>query len=311
MNIFHSLDHFETTKDTVTTTGTFDGVHIGHQTILNQVKSLALKHNLASTLLSFFPHPRMVLQENANIKLLNTIEEKQQLLNDFGLDNFVVIPFTKEFSRMSSTEYIREVLTNGLKTKKLVIGYDHQFGRNREGSFEHLKECEHLYGFEVEEISAKDIDSVTVSSTKIRKALNNGDIETANRYLGYPYMLTGTVVEGKRLGITINYPTANLYIEEDYKLIPKTGSYVVSSTINENMIYGMMNIGYNPTVNGSEKTIEVHFFNFKEDLYGKKIQVRLLKRLRDEQKFSSIKTLKKQLDKDKLNSEEYIASLSE
>ena len=265
---------------------------------------------MASVLLSFFPHPRMVLQKDADIKLLNTIEEKQQLLARFGLDNFVVLPFTKEFSRISSTEFIREIISNGLNTKKLVIGYDHQFGRNREGSFEHLKECEHLYGFEVEEIKAQNIDQVTVSSTKIRKALANGDIKTATSYLGYDYMLTGTVVMGKKLGATINYPTANLHIPQDYKLIPKNGSYVVSSYINNNLVYGMMNIGFNPTVNGSKKTIEIHFFDFDENLYGKNIQVNLLERLREEQKFNSIRDLKKQLDKDKAQSLAIIQNLN-
>ncbi|NQY06337.1 MAG: riboflavin biosynthesis protein RibF, partial [Flavobacteriaceae bacterium] len=257
----------------------------------------------------FFPHPRMVLQKDTDIKLINTLEEKQQLLEKFDLDNFIVIPFTKDFSRLTSTEFIREILINGLNTKKLVIGYDHHFGRNREGNFEHLKECESLYDFEVEEIHAQDINDVTVSSTKIRKALKNGDILTANKYLGYHFMLTGMVVEGKKLGHTINYPTANIHIEEEYKIIPCNGSYVVNSAINDQLVYGMMNVGYNPTVNGKNKTIEVHFFDFNQNIYNQKIQINLLKRLREEQKFDSIEALKKQLEKDKKSSLDYIKEL--
>jgi riboflavin kinase/FMN adenylyltransferase len=299
LKVYQSLEEFKQTNETAVTLGTFDGVHIGHQKILKQVANSAKKDHLDAVLLSFFPHPRMVLQKDDSIKMLNTLEEKKQLLELFNLNTFVVIPFTKEFSRLNATTFIREILVNALGAKKLIIGYDHHFGRNREGTFEQLKECETLYDFEVEEIIAQDIDDVTVSSTKIRKALLNGDIKTANRFLGYNYMLTGVVEVGKKLGATINYPTANLTIPESYKLIPKTGAYIVQATIGNTLVFGMMNIGFNPTVNGTQKTIEIHFFNFDKNLYDQKIQVQLLERLRDERKFNSIKDLKKQLDKDK------------
>ena len=309
MNTTHSIETYNKTVHTAVTLGTFDGVHIGHQKILKQVNQTAKRCNLESVLLSFFPHPRMVLQKEQSIKLLNTLEEKESLLKKFQLDNFIVIPFTKEFSRLTSTEFIREILINTLKTKKLIIGYDHHFGRNREGSFEHLKECELLYGFEVEEISAQDIDQVTVSSTKIRKALEKGNIEKANSFLGYQYMLTGVVQKGKQLGKTLGFPTANLHIAEDYKLIPKNGAYIVNALLNNKTVYGMMNIGINPTFNGTSQSIEVHFFDVDLDLYNQKIQVNLLKRLRDEVKFESIEALKNQLIKDKKAALDFITHL--
>lgn len=310
MNTTHSIETYNKDIGTAVTLGTFDGVHIGHQKILNQLNQTAKKNNLESVLLSFFPHPRMVLQKEQSIKLLNTLEEKEQLLNTFKLDNFIVIPFTKEFSRLTSTEFIREILINKLNTKKLVIGYDHHFGRNREGSFEHLKECEGLYGFQVEEIPAQDIEDVTVSSTKIRKALEEGQIMLANTYLGYHYMLTGIVRKGKQLGTTLNFPTANLHIDEDYKLIPKNGAYIVKATIQNTLVYGMMNIGFNPTVDGTTQSIEIHFFDFKQDLYNQKIQVQLLKRLRNEVKFDTLNALKDQLANDKNIATTYIKSLT-
>lgn len=291
------------------TIGTFDGVHIGHRKILEKVINHAKNSDLKSAVLTFFPHPRMILQKDADIKLLNTIEEKKVILEKMGLDILVIHPFTKEFSRLSATEFVRDLLVNKLKAKRIIIGYDHRFGRNRNANITDLIAFGNTLDFSVEEIPAQEIDEVSVSSTKIRKALEQGDIETANSYLGYPYMLTGTIKRGKGLGRKIQFPTANLVIEEPYKLIPKTGSYIVKSHLNGQDVFGMMNIGYNPTVNGTSKTIEVHFFDFEENLYDKKIQIDLLSRLRDEEKFDSLEDLKIQLAKDREKSLHFISNL--
>lgn len=289
------------------TIGTFDGVHIGHRKILEKVINHAKNSNLKSAVLTFFPHPRMVLQKDANIKLLNTIDEKKAILEEMGLDILIIHPFTKEFSRLTATEFVRDLLVNKLKSKKIIIGYDHRFGRNRNANISDLIAFGNALNFEVDEIPAQEIDEVSVSSTKIRKALESGDIETANTFLGYDYMLTGIVQKGKGLGRQLDFPTANIKIEEDYKLIPMNGSYVVKSYLQGNIVYGMMNIGYNPTVNGTSKTIEVHFFDFKKDLYNQKIQVDVLSRLRDEIKFESLEALKDQLAIDKKKSLEFIS----
>ena len=298
MKIKTTLDAYPK-KDSVVTIGTFDGVHIGHQKIIKQLVEIANKDNLQAVVLTFFPHPRMVLQKDTGINLINTIDEKSQLLENFGIDHLVIHKFTKEFSRLGAMEFVRDTLVKKLHVKHIIIGYDHRFGRNRTANIDNLREYGEVYNFKITEISAQEIDEVAVSSTKIRKALNNGDIEVANAFLGYNFMLTGTVVEGKNLGKQIDFPTANLNIEESYKLIPKNGSYVVKSIVEDKTIYGMMNIGTNPTVNGESQSIEVHFFNFNKNIYNKKIQVELIKRLRDEQKFDSIDTLKVQLHKDK------------
>ena len=289
------------------TIGTFDGVHLGHRKILERLTNNAKKTGLKSTVLTFFPHPRMVLQKDVDIKLLNTLEEKTQILETLGLDYLIVHPFTKEFSRLTAADFVQDVLVDGLKAKKVIIGYDHRFGRNRNANIQDLMDFGKTLDFEVEEIPAQEVDDVSVSSTKIRKALLEGDITTANNYLNYPYMLTGTIKKGKGMGRDFGFPTANLHIAETYKLIPKTGAYVVSSTISGKVYFGMMNIGFNPTVDGTEKSIEVNFFDFEGDLYGQKIQVSLLHRIRDEQKFSSIEELKEQLKKDKDYSLELIA----
>ena len=290
------------------TIGTFDGVHIGHRKILDKIINHAKESTLHSAVLTFFPHPRMVLQKDADIKLLNTIDEKMMILKNLGLDILIIHPFTKEFSRLRATEFVRDILVNTLHTKKVIIGYDHRFGRNRTANIHDLIAFGGTHDFTVEEIPAQEIEDVSVSSTKIRKALEEGDIETANSYLGYHYMLTGTIVRGKGLGKQLGYPTANLSIAEQYKLIPKTGSYIVKSTIGETLVYGMMNIGYNPTVDGTEKSIEVNFFDFESDLYDQKIQIDILARLRDEYKFDSVDALKAQLAKDKEKSLAYISN---
>lgn len=301
-----SLSKYDEQHPTAITIGTFDGVHIGHRKILERLIKNAATLNLKSTVLTFFPHPRMVLQKDADIKLLNTIEEKTKILEELGLDQLIIHPFTKEFSRLTATEFVRDILVNDLKTKKIIIGYDHRFGRNRNANITDLKAFGSTLDFEVEEIPAQEIEEVSVSSTKIRKALEDGDIKTANSYLGYEYMLTGTVKRGKGLGRTIQFPTANLQIEETYKLVPKKGSYVVKSIIGGQTVYGMMNIGYNPTVSGKEKSTEIHFFDFNQDLYEQQIQIRVLHRIRDEHKFDSVEALKRQLKKDQETSLDFI-----
>lgn len=292
----------------VLTIGTFDGVHIGHQKIIKRLVEVSKIKNLTPSLLTFFPHPRMVLQKDADIKLINTIDEKKDILKQFGISNIVIKEFTKEFSRLTAENFVKNILIKDLQAKHIIIGYDHHFGRNRNANIDDLKQFGKDFDFEVEEISKQDINDVAVSSTKIRAALQEGNIKTANTYLGYNFMLTGKVIDGKKLGKTINYPTANLYIEETYKLIPKHGVYIVKSTIDNNEIFGMMNIGYNPTVNGKYQTIETHFFDFNENLYGKNLKIELLQRLRNEQKFSSIEELQSQLHIDKKNALEFIKS---
>lgn len=300
------LEDYHNNSNSVVTIGTFDGVHIGHQKIIKRLIKNAKKQNLQSIVLTFFPHPRMVLQKATNIKLINTIDEKAQLFDNLELNYLVVKEFTREFSRLTALEFVRGILVNKLHVKHIIIGYDHQFGRNRTANIDDLKEYGDIYDFEVTEISAQDIDEVTISSTKIRNALNKGEIATANTFLGYNFMLTGTIVKGKGLGKQIGYPTANLHISEDYKLIPKNGVYVVKSSLDGKTVYGMMNIGTNPTVGGKFQSVEIHFFDFNQDIYDKKVTIELLKRLRDEQKFESLEALKNQLYKDKLNAFNFI-----
>ena len=304
-----SIKEYDKEHSTVITIGTFDGVHIGHRKILERLIKDANISDFKSMVLTFFPHPRMVLQKDANIKLLNTIEEKTKILKKIGLDYLIIHPFTSDFSRLSATEFVRDLLVIELQAKKIIIGYDHRFGRNRTANINDLITFGGTFDFEVEEISAQEIDDVSVSSTKIRKALEEGDIQTANAYLGYKYMLTGTVKKGKGLGRQLNFPTANLNIEETYKLIPKNGVYVVQSKINGTIVFGMMNIGFNPTVSGTKKTIEVNFFDLDEDLYDKKLQIDIIDRIRDEHKFESIDALKEQLFKDKETSLSILAGL--
>ncbi|NNK81511.1 MAG: bifunctional riboflavin kinase/FAD synthetase [Flavobacteriaceae bacterium] len=301
MKIQKSID-YNLLKESVVTIGTFDGVHLGHQKILKRVVKIAKKKNLQAVVLTFFPHPRMVLQKDTDIKLINSIDERYNLLKEKGVDHLVVKEFTQEFSRLTAKEYVRNILVDKLKTKHIIIGYDHHFGRNRTANINDLRAFGKIYDFKVTEISAKEIETVAVSSTKIRAALDNGDVALANSFLGYNFMLTGTVIKGKGLGHTIDFPTANLKIEEGYKLIPKTGSYVIKTTYNKQVLYGMMNIGVNPTVNGKTQSIEMHLFNFSNSIYNEKFTIEFIERLRDEKKFKSLNDLKEQLKKDKKNS---------
>jgi len=299
LKIYTNLSNYTSKTKTFVTIGTFDGVHIGHQKVLSNLINSAKKDNATAVLLTFFPHPRMVLQKDANIKLINTIDERIKLLEKTGLETLVIHEFTKDFAEKTALDFVKNVLVDDLKISKLIIGYDHRFGKNREGNFEQLSAFGKTFGFEVSKIPQQEIDHITISSTKIRKAIELGNIEEANRYLGYDFMLTGEIVKGNNLGEKIGFPTANLEIKESYKLLPKTGSYIVKSELENETVYGMMNIGFNPTVKGKKQTIEIHFFNFSKDLYGQIIQIDVLKFLRDEQKFDSVEDLKNQLEKDK------------
>lgn len=308
--IRENLKDYNSTKPSVITIGTFDGVHIGHKKIINQLTSISSKNNLISILLSFFPHPKMVLQNDNELKLINTIQEKEGLLNSLNLDYLIIKEFTKEFSRLSALEFVRDILVNKLNAKHIIIGYDHHFGRNRTANIEQLKEFGELYDFKVTEILAQDIDDIAISSTKIRKALINGEITLANKFLGYNFFFSGNVVHGNNIGKTISFPTANIKIDAPYKLVPKNGVYIVKTTIDNQITYGMMNIGYNPTFNGKQKSIEIHFINFNKNIYDKTLTIEMILRIRNEIKFNTVDDLKKQLEQDKLSTLNYIKSLN-
>ena len=308
MKVHHSIKEFKEKKHaTILTIGTFDGVHIGHQKIIERLNQIKSKNKDRSAILTFFPHPRKILQQGNEIKWLNTMDEKIQLLNKFGLDHLIIEPFTKEFSELSAENFVKNILVDQLYIKNLVIGYNHQFGKNREGNFEQLKEYGKIYNFNVEKITAQEIEDVSVSSTKIRKAIEEGNIKKANAYLGYNYLLTGEIIKGQGLGRKLNFPTINLHLQEGHKLIPKTGVYIVKTTIDQINIFGIMNIGFRPTVDGKNKTIEVHLLDFTGDLYGKNMQIEVLKRLRDEQKFISLDELIIQIKKDEISARKWIA----
>lgn len=297
---------FTSDHPTVITIGTFDGVHAGHQKIIERLVESAKVSQLESAILTFFPHPRMVLQKEGDIKLINTIEERKQLLEKSGIDHLIIHPFTHQFSRLTALEFVRDILVNKLRAKKVIIGYDHRFGRNRTADINTLKEFGKQFDFDVEEIGKQDVENVAVSSTKIRKALQEGRVETANIYLQHPFMLTGTVVKGKGLGKDFGYPTANLLIEEEYKLIPKNGVYVVRAVIDEHTYFGMMSIGTNPTVGGTKKTIETYFFDLDKNLYDRRLQVEMLSWIRDEKKFDSVESLKTAMKQDESFSTQFI-----
>jgi riboflavin kinase/FMN adenylyltransferase len=309
LKIYKSINDFITKKKTIITIGTFDGVHIGHQSILKKLTDSAKEQKNESIVLTFFPHPRMVLQQDSSIKLLNTIDEKATLLEKFGLDNLIIHPFDEAFSNLSAEEFVKDVLVNKLNIHKIIIGHDHRFGKNRTADINDLISFGRKYGFEVEQIGAQEIDEIAISSTKIRKALLDGNINLANQYLGYSYFISGKVVDGKKIGRTIGFPTANIQINESYKLLPKNGVYVVSSEIDSVLHFGMMNIGNNPTIGENEQSIEVHFFELNQDIYNENLEISILEHIRDEQKFNSISELQAQLEKDKSFSLEFIKNL--
>lgn len=283
MKIYQRLTDFHPPTYSVVTSGIFDGVHLGHQKILSRIKELAIRKQGETILLTYWPHPRLVLQpENTSLRLLTTLTEKVHLLEEMGIDHLIILPFTKALSQMSSADFIRDILVEKIQTKTLVIGYDHKFGKNREGSFDYLRSHGHLFGFEIEEIARQDVDDLGVSSTKIRIALAQGDLAIANKHLGRPYELSGKVVEGQQIGRSIGFPTANIHIEEDYKLLPREGAYAVYAEVNEQPYKAILNIGDRPTVDGQLKTIEAHLIDFEGDLYGLEMRIHFIEFLREE-----------------------------
>jgi len=310
LKIYSSISEFKSAKKTIVTIGTFDGVHIGHQKIIEKLVQGTNNSNYESLVLTFFPHPRMVLQGTSSIKLLNTITEKSSLLEKTGLNHLVIHPFDLEFSNLSAEEFVKTILVDAFNSQKIIIGYDHRFGKNRSANIDDLIEFGKKYGFEVEQISAQEIDSIAVSSTKIRDAVANGTMAVANEFLGYDYVITGKIIPGKQLGRTLGFPTANIKIEENYKLIPRNGVYIVKSILAEKTVFGVLNIGLNPTVNGTNLSIEVHFLDFDADLYDNEITVSIIDRIRDEQKFASIDALKAQIQEDKNYAISYIEKIA-
>ncbi|MBL19018.1 MAG: riboflavin biosynthesis protein RibF [Flavobacteriaceae bacterium] len=299
MSIIRNSATFSTSKKTIVTVGTFDGVHLGHQEIITQVVERAEKSGLTAVLLTFDPHPRKVLQPNAPMSLIQTLEERANTLARLGLDHVVVHPFTKSFSQLSAAAYVEAMLLDMLNTKEIVIGHNHRFGKNRAAAADVLEHFGNIYDFSVTRISAQQLNNVSISSTKIRAALSAGDIATANAYLGHPFTLTGTVVKGQEKGRTIGFPTANILVDDTDKIIPKEGVYAAQVNIENKWYLGMMNIGTNPTVNGQQQSLEVHVIDWSGNLYEQRIQVAILDRFRDEVRFDSMADLQEQLKKDK------------
>jgi riboflavin kinase/FMN adenylyltransferase len=308
MKIYHHIDEFVPLNNAVVTIGTFDGVHLGHRKIIAGIKELAESTGGETVLLTFFPHPRMILHpEDESIKLINTMAEKAELLEALGIDHLIITPFSRDFSNQTAEEYIRDVLVNKIGTKKIVIGYDHRFGKDREGGLMDLLRLGPVYGFDVVEIPEQDINEVAVSSTRVRSALKEGNIELANTCLGYPFYITGTVVRGDQLGRQIGYPTANIVISETYKLIPSHGIFAARVKIDGKMYDGMAYIGSRPTINGLTRNIEVNIFHFDQDIYNRRIQMQFLNFVRDDMKFDSLDALKTQIAKDKVEVERLLA----
>ena len=305
MKIYKSIDEYNETKSSVLTIGTFDGNHKGHQKIFNKVINASKQSNLSSVVLTFFPHPRIILNKYNDIKMIDTLDEKIEHLEKIGIEHLIIHPFDKKFSLLSAEQFIKEYLIEKLKLKHIIIGYDHRFGKGREASVSDLKEYSSEFNFIVDEIEAKEIEKIAISSTKIRNSINQGDLKTTKKYLGRFFSLTGKVVKGDGLGKQIDYPTANILIEEDYKIIPKDGVYYIRTTIDNKLYNGMMNIGHRPTIGNKAKSIEVNLFNFDRNIYDKIISVDVVVKIRDEKKFSSINALKAQLAKD----EEYCLKL--
>ena len=298
MKVISTIENYQATEGCSLTIGTFDGVHIGHREIIDRLVKSAREKNHLAVVLTFFPHPRMVLQKDTSIRLIDTLKEKQQLLSDLGVDVVVIHPFSKEFSRQTADEFTRDILVKAFNIEHLIIGYDHRFGRNREATVDDLINAGETYGFTVEKIEAQEIASVNVSSTKIRTALEKGKMKIATDYLNRPFRLCGKVIEGEKIGRTIGFPTANLQIEEEYKLMPCDGVYFIQSQLENTLVYGMMNVGFRPTLEGEKRSFEVHFFDFKQDLYGALLHIDLLELIRKEKKFDSLEMLKAQLEED-------------
>lgn len=308
MKVYRNLEEFRKLPFACVTSGTFDGVHVGHQTIIERLRSIANQHSGETVLITFWPHPRLVLYpDEHNLKLLSSLEEKESVLRQHGIDHFLIIPFTREFASLTSDEFIKKILVETIGTKKLVIGYDHKFGRNRSGSFEELKKNGPSLGFEVEEIPKQEVDHIGVSSTKIRNALAEGNIDIATQYLARPYNLSGTIIDGDKLGRTIGFPTANIQIDFELKLVPSDGTYAVKVRVDDELFEGMLNIGFRPTVHGRFKTVEVHILDFDREIYGKSIELFFIGKIRDERKFDSLEGLKVQLEKDEYTAREILS----
>ena len=315
MKIYNPLSEFKKLDNAVVTIGTFDGVHFGHQKIIKRLCELAKSSCGETVLLTFFPHPRMIIDpENQELKMINTIDEKAEILASLGVDHLIITPFTRDFSNLSAGEYIKNILVDAIGTKKIIIGYDHRFGKDRLGSIQTLVENSSVYGYDVEEIPEQDINDVAVSSTKIRKALLEGDVALANEYLGYAFSIYGPVIKGDKIGRTIGFPTANIFIAETYKLIPGDGIYAVTvemelsddnedqpstSNLLPSTFKGMAYIGQRPTINGMTRNIEVNIFDFDREIYGQNIKMNFLAFLRHDVKFTGLEALKLQLQKDK------------
>ncbi|MDH5603583.1 MAG: bifunctional riboflavin kinase/FAD synthetase [Cyclobacteriaceae bacterium] len=299
MKIYNGISEFKRLDKAIVTSGTFDGVHLGHQKILQRIVQTALKEKGETVLITFWPHPRLVLQPDIELFLINTFEEKAILLEKFGIDHLIKLPFTREFSNLTSEDFIKDILIKGIGTKKLVIGYNHRFGKNREGSFDHLMAHQHHYGFEVEEIPRQEIDDMGVSSTRIRKAILEGHIDLANRFLGYKYTLTGQVVNGDKIGRQIGFPTANIVVSSANKIIPGDGVYPVFVRLGKDTLKGMLYIGNRPTLNGLKRSIEVNIFDFNEDIYDKSITIEFIKQTRGDLVFKNLEELRQQLIRDK------------
>jgi riboflavin kinase/FMN adenylyltransferase len=300
MKRFNNINEFNCKKSTIITIGTFDGVHLGHQKILKKLNVEAENNGLESSVLTFFPHPRTVLNPDSSLKLINTIKERISLFKKSKIDNLIVHPFTKEFSELDSEDYVKNILVDQLRAKIVLIGYDHKFGKNRTADINNLKEYGIKYNFEVIEIKAEEINDIAISSTKIRNSIKEGDIQLTNSYLGYEFSFFGKVVKGNSIGKTLGFPTANIKIGTDLKLIPKNGVYLISTIINQKIIFGMMNIGIKPTTNENTKSIEVNLFDFNQDLYDTYITIYIKQFLREEIKFDSLNELKLQIEKDKI-----------
>jgi len=299
VKIHQGLDNFPKIKNAIVTSGTFDGVHLGHIKILNRLREITEACNGESVLITFWPHPRLVLQPDFKLKLLTDFDEKMLLLEKYGIDHLVKIPFTETFSTLSSEAFVKDILIEKINTSKLVIGYNHHFGRNREGSFEYLKQNAADYGFEIEEIARQDVALVGVSSTKIRKALEKGEVDIAQKLLGRNYSVQGRVIHGNKNGKKIGFATANIHVSDAHKLIPADGVYAVKISYGSKEYSGMLNIGNRPTIKDNSKTIEVHIIDFSKDIYDEKLKIAFIKRVRDEVKFESLEALKQQLRKDK------------
>ncbi|MFK7952047.1 MAG: bifunctional riboflavin kinase/FAD synthetase [Ekhidna sp.] len=300
MEVIDHIESFDRPQNSVVTIGTFDGVHIGHQTILHKLVNEAKKIGGKSILITFWPHPRFILnKESKDLKLLSTFNEKVTLIEELGVDLLIKIAFTPEFASLSAEQFVKEILVDKVGTKKLLIGYDHHFGNNREGNIDFLKSISSKYEFEVDEILRQDIDDVGISSTKIRNSLQSGEIHLSNSLLGRPYTLEGKVIDGNKKGRLIGFPTANIELPEFYKQLPSDGVYAVKVVFRKEEFNGMLNIGFKPTVEGVERTIEAHLFNFDQQIYGEQITIQFIRSLRKEMKFNSMEELREQLGKDK------------